>query len=84
MIKPIEKENIPGGTGKKTSQYRNDIADFLNSGFPCCEAFPDRSKLRGPVDSMVQGYRITAKKMGAPVEVIRRKNRIFIVRKEEK
>lgn len=80
MIKRIQAENIPDlFSGKKTKRYYSDIEEFLKSGFECCEHIledGDKSYLAA------LGLRYVSKKVFAPIYVIERNGRVFLLKKE--
>lgn len=75
MIKTININEIPAINKGYVMQ---DIEDFLNSGVEACEVFACDGL---SIQSLHSSYASAVKKNGYPIKVMRRKNRVFLVKK---
>lgn len=75
MIKTISINEIPAINKGQVSQ---DIEDFMNSESEACEVFGSETR---SVNSLHACYYQAVKNKNYPVDVIRRKNRVFLVKK---
>lgn len=78
MIKPIEKNQIPGINRGYTM---DDIEEFYNSEADACEVFGSEKQAPDSLQSCYYAYYASVKRLGYPIKVIRRKNRVFLVKK---
>lgn len=78
-IKIISKEELPDYNGRKKNYAENDIKEFMNSNADCCEI--DCGDRRS--DSIAAYYGAVARRMMAPIRVVRRGNRVFMIKKED-
>ena len=79
MLTKIDRSEIPAIRERKTYYYE-DLEKMLNEGIDCAEV----TDLRGAKASTASiGYRYAINSKKLPLAVIVRKNRVFIVRKED-
>lgn len=81
MIKPFNIEELPQSkNGRHNHPYViEDIVAFVESGVPCAEVvFGDQKKAK----NVNANYAGTAKRIGAPVKVIQRDGRVFLIRED--
>ena len=81
MIRPFDIEDLPEKkSGRQNPPYvSEDIVAFVESGVPCAEVvFGDQKKAR----NVNANYAGTAKRIGAPVKVIQRDGRVFLIRED--
>lgn len=81
MIRPFDIEDLPEKkSGRHNPPYLiEDIVAFVESGVPCAEVvFGDQKKAR----NVNASYAVTAKRIGAPVKVIQRDGRVFLIRED--
>ena len=81
MIKPINIEELPQ---KKSGRHKEpyiieDVMGFVKSGLSCAEVIFDQKKKTRNVSA---SYAVTAKRIGAPVKVIQRDGRVFLIRED--
>jgi len=74
-----EIDEVPG-VSKKPGKYAELINDFLNSGKPHVEVELEEgdAKTQHTYSSLISNI----KKMKAPVRIVKRGNRIFLIRRE--
>ena len=79
MLTKVDRSEIPAIHGRKPYYYE-DLEKMLNDGIDCAEV----TDLRGfPARTASLGYRYIINSKKLPLTVIVRKNRVFIVRKED-
>lgn len=83
MIKIIAAEELPAKGRTKLGRARKDIEDFLKSGASVCECLYDTQEKNLSTRSIYQNYNQARKRLNAPVQVSRRKNRIFLIRTDD-
>lgn len=76
MIKKINMEEIPTGYRQKGKRIK-DILDFIESGASAAEVFSTSTKNGLSLYSSCLG---TIRRFGFPVSVIRRGERVFLIR----
>lgn len=74
MIKPIEINEIPN---IYRGHIMDDIDKFMNSDAEACEVFGGEKQ---SAESLQAGYCSAAKRSGYAVKVMRRNNRVFLVK----
>ena len=79
MFVPISKEDIPLGQKASYRENLEELRSFIESGMSTAEyILPDG--INAP--SRVACFRTAARRYDLPVDIIRRKDRIFFVKKE--
>ena len=78
MLRNIDRNEIPNI--EKRATYYSDLTKMLRSEIECAEVTDFRGK---SAHSVSAGYRFAIKATALPFSVIVRKNRVFIVRKED-
>lgn len=81
MFKPFNIEDLPEkNSGRnKGSRLIKDITGFVKSGLSCAEIIFDEHKKCRNVNA---SYAVAAKRIGAPVKVIQRDGRVFLIRED--
>ncbi len=81
MIKPFNIEELPQSkSGRCKAPYViEDIMGFVKSGLSCAEIIFDEHKKCQNVNA---SYAVVAKRIGAPVKVIQRDGRVFLIRED--
>lgn len=81
MFKPFNIEDLPEKNfgRNKGSHLIKDITGFVKSGLSCAEIIFDEHKKCQNVNA---SYAVVAKRIGAPVKVIQRDGRVFLIREE--
>lgn len=74
MIKAIEMNDIPN---INRGHFMSDIEEFVNSGMDACEVFGAKNQSG---ESLYSAYWNAVKKSGYAVNVMRGKNRVFLVK----
>lgn len=77
MIKQINIEDIPGRL--KQNYALEDVEEFIRAGMDCCEVVIHE---RTATESAYSSYSNAVNKLNCRVKVMRRKNRIFLVKED--
>ena len=77
MIKPIDVNEIPGR--KRWSRVVADIRDFLKSDMVACEVVVEDGE---SVLNKQSAYNMAIKRDHFPVYIMRRSNRLFLIKEE--
>lgn len=80
MLVPVNIDEIPKATRKHHGKYVDIIDDFIESGIPAAEYVIDDGKAPLYVN---RALFLAVQRNNYPVQICRRKDRIFIIRKEE-
>lgn len=80
MFVPISKEDIPISQQANYRENLEELRRFAESGLPCAEYMVPEG-VSAP--SRVACFRTAARRYNIPVDIKRRKNRVFFVRKED-
>jgi len=78
MYKAIKAEDIPNASAYKLAWYERDLNDFLETGYVACEI--QIPKGRTP-KLVYDGFQRAVRRTKAPVHVMKRGDRIFLLKK---
>lgn len=80
MIKQIRPEDIPRSHSQRTGYTKtaDDVSAFLRSGKKAVEIKEEGAR----VDTLYHRYYVYTKRLGHPVKVIVRGDRVFMVRND--